>query len=348
MCLAAGYVTFTVGFNSSAYLSGVREIARDLGGKVIGRQYVLLPSLFLHVAANVATCFCQDLITLFVLRFLSGAFGAAPLTGSAAVITDIFPPLERGLAITVYALVPLISPVLGPIVGEYVVATLGWRWLMGVMALISASALLAALLLLPETYALVLLRKRAQRISNMTGWICESVMDAGKHGRNATWSTSWTKTLLRPFSLVAHEPIVTILALYQAVVFGTLYLTIAAFPMVYTDFRGWPQENSGLSFVGVLVGVLLAVVFQIWDYHRYFRLGNEAVLPEAHIHWLINTAAGIPFGFGIILVTIGSTNYLVDSYAIFAASVVAVYEFLKLRNQAITERSPLLSEQNGV
>ena len=301
------------------------------------------------MAVNIAICFSQDLAGLLVLRFLSGAFGAAPLTNSGGVIADTFPPQDRGLAITVYALVPLFAPVLGPIVGGYVAGTLGWRWLMGMMALMSASALLVSLLVLPETYAPVLLRKRAQRLSKITGKVYVSAIA----DKNASFGDSLARTLPRPFLLAAHEPIILILAFYQAVIFGTLYLTFAAFPILYTDLRGWPQQSSGLSFVGVLFGMLFSVAFQLWDNHRYVKLvielRPEAPPPETRllgscvggvsimiglfwfawttspsIHWTLNTAAGIPFGFGIVLVTISSTNYLVDSYTVFAASALTV------------------------
>ena len=294
--------------------------------------------------------FCQNLAVLLLLRFLSGAFGAAPLTNSVRVIADTFPSQDRGLAITVYAFVPLFAPVLGPIVGGYVVATLGWHWLMGIIALLSTSALVVSLVLLPETYAPVLLRKRAERLSNMTNKVFVSAT-AGKTGEQPHFSNSLATTLSRPFYLAAHEPIILILALYQAIVFGNLYLAFAAFPIVYTDFRGWPPESSGLSFVGILIGMLFAVIFQIWDNRRYVKLviglSTEAAAPETRLpgncvggisiliglFWfawtaspdvfgMTNTAAGIPFGVGIVLITISSTNYLVDSYAVFSASAL--------------------------
>jgi MFS family permease len=305
-----------------------------------------------HVVFNIAICFSQSLPVLLLLRFLSGAFGAAPLTNCGGVIADTFPPKERGLAITIYALVPLFAPVLGPIMGEYVAGTLGWRCLMGFMALLSASALIVALVLLPETYAPILLYKRAKRLTDCTGRIYISVMTS-KRGGPLNFSTSLATTLSRPFLLAAHEPIITILALYQAVVFGTLYLTFAAFPIAYIDLRGWPKEKSGLAFLGVLGGILLSVIFEIWDNRRYVKqvdkLRGKAAPPESrllsccvggvsivaglfwiagtadpNVHWMINAAAGIPFGFGIVLVTIGSTNYIVDSYTIFASSALAV------------------------
>ena len=74
---------------------------------MIGRQRILIFSAVIHVALNIAMCFSGDLATLLVFRFLSSAFGAAPLTNSGGVIADIFPPKDRGLAITVYSLVPL-------------------------------------------------------------------------------------------------------------------------------------------------------------------------------------------------------------------------------------------------
>ena len=60
---------------------------------------------------NIKIFFCQNLAVLLVLCLLSGAFGAAPLTYSGGVIADTFPPQDRGLAITVYALAPLFAPV---------------------------------------------------------------------------------------------------------------------------------------------------------------------------------------------------------------------------------------------
>ena len=301
---------------------------------------------------NIAICYSTDLISILVLRFLSGAFGAAPLTNAGGVIADTFPPKTRGLAITVYALVPLLALTMGPIVGGSVVDALGWRWLMGVMAMLSASALAITLVLIPETFAPVLLRKRAERLSDMTGRVYVSavtIRDDGEVG----FLASMVRTLSRPFLLAVHEPIIVLLALYQAIVIGILYLTLEAFPIVYGGTRGWSQKEIGLSFLGVLVGTLCSVLFQLWDNHHYVkllkRLEPGTAPPEARLfgccvgsvsiviglfwfawtsgpsmHCLVSIAAGIPFGFGVVLVTIGATNYLIDAYTIFAASALTV------------------------
>jgi hypothetical protein len=238
-------------------------------------------------------------------------------------------------------------------VGTYVSGVLGWRWSMALMALMSLTALAVGALVVPETYAPLLLEKRADRLAKTTGRHYVSAMAKAAGKGKGRPRVSFATTLSRPFLLAANEPIISLLALYQAVVFGTLYFMFAALPMIYTDIFGWPPEQSGLSFLGVVVGMSLSVVFSIWDNARYVRtlegLKGEAAPPETRLPacclggvsivvgllwcawtarptlpWLLNLASGVPFGFGIVLVTIGSTNYLVDAYTIYAASALTV------------------------
>jgi hypothetical protein len=45
--------------------------------------------------------------------------------------------------------------------------------------------------------------------------------------------------------------------------------------------------------------------------------------------WAASVCAGIPFGFGMVLVFLGVMNYLIDAYTIFAASVLAANTVLR-------------------
>ena len=44
---------------------------------------------------------------------------------------------------------------------------------------------------------------------------------------------------------------------------------------------------------------------------------------------MVSIAAGVPFGFGMVLVFLGVMNYLIDAYTIFAASVLAANSVLR-------------------
>lgn len=52
--------------------------------------------------------------------------------------------------------------------------TIGWRWVEGIMAIFTGCLWIIGSLLIPETYSPVLLRKRAAKLSQMTGKVYKS------------------------------------------------------------------------------------------------------------------------------------------------------------------------------
>lgn len=168
--------------------------------------------------------------------------------------------------------------------------------------------------------------------------------------------------LSRPWILLLREPIVLMLSIYMAIIYGTLYLMFGAFPIVFQQDRGWSEGIGGLAFIGVAIGMLGGVVYTIPDNNRYNRCADEATAagsargapPEARlppaligsvllpvglfwfawtnfpsIHWSVCIIATIPFGAGMVLVFLSIMNYLIDSYTIYAASVLAANSVLR-------------------
>jgi hypothetical protein len=114
---------------------------------------------------------------------------------------------------------------------------------------------------------------------------------------------------------------------------------------------------GGLAFLGILVGMVLAVMYTFPENMRYAkkcsettdRLPPEVRLPPSmiggialpiglfwfawtnspSIHWMASIAAGAPFGFGMVLIFLSVFNYLIDSYTIYAASVLAANSALR-------------------
>lgn len=72
-----------------------------------------------------------NIATILILRFLAGTFGGSPLVNSGGAIADLFPPAQRGLAMTLYCVAPFLGPILGPVVGGFVSQSVGWRWVQG-------------------------------------------------------------------------------------------------------------------------------------------------------------------------------------------------------------------------
>ncbi|KAI4858964.1 MFS general substrate transporter [Hypoxylon rubiginosum] len=376
------FATLSVALVSSAYSGGIAEIMAQFSisqevailgvslfvlgfaigpllwaplSELFGRQVLFFGTYGALTAFNAACTAAQNSWTLIILRFFAGAFGSSPLTNAGGVIADMFPASQRGQAMAIFAAAPFLGPVLGPIIGGFLGESAGWRWVMGFLAAFSGTLWILGSLLVPETYAPVLLRQRAAKLSKMTGKHYLSMIDRDQ-GRMSL-AESFKIALSRPWILLFKEPIVFLLSLYMAIIYGTLYMLFAAFPIVYQRGRGWSAGIGGLAFLGILVGMLFAIIYTFPDNKRYIRVQGrhggfappEARLPPTlvgsiflpiglfwfawtnypHIHWIVSIIAGAPFGFGMVLVFLSIMNYLIDSYTIFAASVLAANSVLR-------------------
>lgn len=324
-----------------------------------GRQILFFGTYGVLTAFNAGAAGSQNIQTLIILRFFAGAFGSSPLTNAGGVIADMFPASQRGLAMSVFAAAPFMGPTLGPIVGGFLGESEGWRWVEGLMAIFTGVLWIIGSLTIPETYAPVLLQNRAKALSKQTGKVYRSKIeiDRGKQSLGQSFKIA----LSRPWILLIKEPIVLLLSIYMAIIYGTLYMMFAAFPIVYQQDRGWSEGVGGLAFLGVAVGMMAAVIYTIPDNNRYLRAEAEAkakgeigAAPEARlppamigsiclpiglfifawtnypsIHFIVSIIFTAPFGFGMVLVFLSIMNYLIDAYTIYAASVLAANSVLR-------------------
>ncbi|KAJ5087108.1 hypothetical protein NUU61_008415 [Penicillium alfredii] len=323
--------------------------------ELFGRQIVFISTYCGLTIFCAGTTGAKNIETLLVFRFLAGAFGSSPFTNSGGVIADMFMARERGLALSAFALAPFLGPVIGPIVGGFLGMKAGWRWVMGLLTILCGVMWFLGAALKPETYAPVLLRQRAQTLSKLTGQVYRSKLDIDQG--QTTVKDALKTSLSRPLVLLFKEPIVLLLSIYLSIIYGTLYMLFGAFPIVYEIHRGWNQGISGLAFLGVMVGMFGAIAYSIPENARYSKIlaknggyaPPETRLPPCmlasialpaglfwfawtnspSIHWLASIAAGVPFGFGMVLVFLSVFNYLIDAYTIFAASVLAANSLLR-------------------
>ncbi|CAA9958501.1 Benomyl/methotrexate resistance protein [Pyrenophora teres f. maculata] len=378
MALAVANSVLVVSFCSSAFSGGVQQIMREFGvsqeivtlglslfvlgfalgpllwapfSELYGRQLIFVVTYTAFMAFNAGVAGAPNIQGLLILRFFAAAFGSSPLTNAGGVIADLFTANERGLAMSIFSAAPFMGPVLGPIIGGFLGMTEGWRWVNGLMAIWAGVLLVITVCLVPETYPPVLLRKRAEKLSKLSGKVYRSRtdIDQGKISLGEAFATG----LKRPWILLFCEPIVLLLSLYHAIIYGILYMLFGAFPIVYRQGRGWNEGVGGLPFVSVAIGVILAIAYVIFvDNKQYMKKvqssGTGFAAPEARlpmciiggialpiglfwfawtngpsVHWAVSVVAAIPFGFGMVLIFLSIMNYLIDSYTIFAASVLA-------------------------
>ncbi|KUI64786.1 putative transporter mfs2 [Cytospora mali] len=337
-----GISLFVVGF-------GVGPLLWAPASEFYGRQLLYFFTYMALVAFSAGTAGVQTFPGLVVLRFLAGAFGSSPLTNSGGVIADMFSQKDRGFATACFAAAPFMGPSLGPIVSGYLGEAEGWRWIEGLMAIFTGILWIVCTLLVPETYGPVLLRKRAAKLSKITGHVYVSKLDVAKQHR--TMAQQFKIALSRPWILLFREPIVFLTSIYMAIVYGTLYMMFPAFPIVFEEYKGWGPGPSGLAFLGITVGMIFALLYALADSRRYMRISDmhngmapaEARLPMSivgsilvpiglfwfawttgnDIHWIVPIIGSAFFACGIVLTFLSLLNYLIDSYVVFAASVLA-------------------------
>ena len=318
---------------------------------------------------QVPVAVAQDLQTIMVFRFLCGVFGCAPLAIVAGALADFWDPVSRGVSVALFAASTFLGPVVGPIAGGFIVHShLGWRWTAWV-TLIAASVFgIIAVFTVPETFAPVILQRRAARLRLETrNWAFHSALDE----HIPTMAEIVTKYLSRPLRMLFLEPILLFITIYISLVYGILYLFFFAYPVSFQQVRGWKHPGiAALPFLGLSVGVTLGCLLIIYlTKTRFARKVKEQghVVPEERlapmviaafslpiglfwfswtsspgISWVAQVMAGIPIGLGIIVIFLQGLNYLVDVYLTFANSAIAANTLIR---SALGAAFPLFAVQ---
>ncbi|KAF8906065.1 major facilitator superfamily domain-containing protein [Gymnopilus junonius] len=378
--------TFTVSFSSSVYSGGLVDTMRDLHvssdiailgislyvlgfalgplifasmGEMFGRRVVFLVTLSLYTVFQLQGALGRNLGALLSCRLLTGIFGSSPLTNAGGVVSDIWNFRERGLASAIYSTVPFLGPVIGPIVGGFVVQNphLSWRFNFWLMFTFAGLSLIAGYFWAPETYAPVLLRWRAEKLSRASNGTIHyiSVHDVQQ---SRSFAKVMRTNLCRPFIFLVTEPIVLLLAIYVSILYGTLYALFSGFPIVFQDHRHFTPGEGGLAFLGVGIGITCGTASQTIQNRIYWKSMDKSSTgrapPEARlhmailgavlapiglwwfawtsrpsIHWIVPILAGIPFGTGISQILQSLTTYLMDTYNIYFASAIAATVVLR-------------------
>lgn len=322
-----GLSTFVLGIALGPAWSPLSEL--------YGRRPVYLASFLLFTVWIVPSAVARNIETMIVARFFQGFTGSAFLSVSGGTVSDLFSRQDMSLPMAVFTLAPFIGPCVGPLFGGFINERVDWRWTHWFLLIWGFFLLVAVALFVPETYHPVLLRDRARRMRRETGddrWVAP--MERGAAATRRSIAASVSRSLLRPFQLLASEPICVALDVYSAILLGILYLFFGAFPLVFTTNHGFRPWQVGMTFLGMLVGMVAGVFTDpYWQRTRarlVARLEAEtgvegASEPEFHlpsvmaggvltpvglflfgwttfpwIHWIVPVIGSVVFGAGYV------------------------------------------------
>jgi EmrB/QacA subfamily drug resistance transporter len=98
-------------------------LTAKFGGK---RAYVWTLSAFL--LGSLLCGFAWNLPSLLLFRLIQGIGGGILLPMAMTLLYQAFSPEERGMATSVMGVPLMIAPVLGPVLGGFLVSSFGWPW----------------------------------------------------------------------------------------------------------------------------------------------------------------------------------------------------------------------------
>ena len=123
-----GFDVFSWVFTAYMLTSTVAIMLSGKLGDMKGRKPVYTYGILLFMLGSVLAGFSQSMIMLIVFRAIQGIGGGVMIVSSRAIISDIFPPVERAKWQGVTGAVFAFSSVIGPILGALITESIGWRW----------------------------------------------------------------------------------------------------------------------------------------------------------------------------------------------------------------------------
>lgn len=314
-----------------------------------GRLLVFHVGNILALICLVACALSINIQMLIAFRFLTGCC-LSILTLGPAIIGDMFEMEFTGLSMALVMGPQIIADFISAVAGAYAAEALGWRWSVWLAAIVHGffSCLLFAVL--RETYAVVILRRKAARLQAQRA---DGKTYLSKHQARVDASTI-LENATRPIRILVMSPILMLTQGYIAIAYALVSLVIATItPSLESTYPGvFSQGSIGLTFLSFAVGNTIALVFYTFTSDRYVtharKKRGDAFKPEARLVHMLLAAVGHPIafliygwtlayrvhymaplvgaalaGFSMTLSTIPVETYVVDVYEIHGASAIA-------------------------
>jgi DHA2 family multidrug resistance protein len=249
-----------------------------------GRSRFLIACTAAFVGASVLCALAPSMSFLVFAQVLLGLGGGAMQPIAQAVLLESFPREKRGIAMTLFGLVVITAPVIGPVLGGWLTDNYSWRWCFGINIPLGLLALaLMARFLEDPPYI-----KNARPgpvdgigLGLLTLWVATLQIVLNK-GQTADW---FEATWIRWFSFVSITALIALvvwelrsrnplvdLSVFKnrnfwvgssivALVSMAMYGSLTTLPLLLQSLFGYTAEVAGWATAPRGLGALAAMVF---------------------------------------------------------------------------------------
>ncbi|KAI6103404.1 major facilitator superfamily domain-containing protein [Pisolithus sp. B1] len=314
--------------------------------ELYGRRPAYIVSSMFFVVFSLGSTLSPNMPTLLICRGLMGLLGSPVFSIYGGSVADLFTPTERGPVVALSTLVLQGAPTIGPVPSSFLGPVFPWRWLLSLITIWGGVLAVATVLFVPETEPKAIQRKVVKPEGIVAGTKDVNILKV------------WSNSLLRPITLLLHEPIMIWTTLYHSFVYGLLFILLEAYPHVFDTHYSMSREQTGLVFISPFIGNMLGVLMYFgYDKPRYEArqrmvevesCGKSEIEPEARlpgvllaslltpiglfwftlsanpdVHYFFPIISGVPIGMGMTLLQLSLFNYYIDLYPTMSASAIA-------------------------
>ncbi|KAL8832365.1 MAG: hypothetical protein Q9191_000322 [Dirinaria sp. TL-2023a] len=231
--------------------------------ETLGRRTIYIISFTLFLLWNIVAAVSKNVAMFVIMRLLGGGAAASVQSVGAGTIADVWEVRERGRAMGIYYLGPLMGPLFAPIIGGVLGEKLGWRSTLWALVIYGGVLLVFLVFALPET-----LNARQPGSQELAG-----DLEAPRPTLSRTSSRQvakqrtkkgikWLKrAFIDPLKIILYLrfPAVAVTVYYASITFGSLYLLNIS---LQTTFSKAPYSFStiilGLTYIPNSIGYVIS------------------------------------------------------------------------------------------
>ncbi|KAH0842118.1 hypothetical protein AYO21_00249 [Fonsecaea monophora] len=347
--------------SASVLLVTIWELGEAFGPLVLaplsesfGRYPVFNVANVLFISATVLAALCQSTPLFIAARALTGVAVASNVL-NPAIVGDMFVSEQRGSAMSLVMMAPLLGGAIGPAIAGAIAETLGWRQVLWVGVILATACEVTFLTCFRETYKVAILNRRVARLRKETGNLAlRTAVDVDDAEANVKGSTKLWDSILRPFVVFFDSGVLQAMSVFGSMVYTYFYVMSTTLPDILEGIYGLSPALTGSTFISFSVGSLVSVVIcnlfldriyiRLRDTHKGSPVGGqpEYRLPLAIVGgftlplmvalygWTADLRLPLPvlilvlvlLGAALMLGFIPLMAYVVDAFKLYSASAM--------------------------
>lgn len=191
----------------------------------------------LFISATVLAALSPSVNTFIAARALTGLAVTSNVL-NPAVVGDIFAPEQRGSAMSIIQLAPLIGGAIGPAISGAIAQSVGWRRVLWMSAALAAACEVIFLTYFRETYKVQLQRRRVK-----------SLREDGGDPDGAWRGRLLFDSIRRPAQVLASSGVLMAVTLFGSVMFAHYYVMSVTLPQIMQDKYGLSPALTGSALI---------------------------------------------------------------------------------------------------